>query len=111
MATKTAMDANMVNINQETLFNKVESPDVVPVEDLKHTHPYIKSLFCARKIPNVQLAGRLKTFIENWKILTNDTEILSLLEGYTVPFHEIPQQKNIPNSPKSWNYNTNRNNL
>ena len=55
----------MVNIKQETLFNKVEFPYVVPVEDLKHIHRYMKSLLCARKIPNVQLSGRLKTFIEN----------------------------------------------
>ena len=70
------------------------------MQDLKHIQAYIKSLFCARKIPNVQLAGKLKNFIENWKILTNDTEILSLVEGYKIPFHEIPYQKNIPNSPK-----------
>ena len=100
MATKIVMDTDMVIINQETLFNKVKFPYVPPVEDLKNIYPHIKSLFCARKIPNVQLAGRLKNFIENWKILTNDTEILSLVEGYTIPFHEIPQQKNIPNSPK-----------
>ena len=36
IATKTAMDTDMVNIIQGTLFNKVEFPDVVPVEDLKH---------------------------------------------------------------------------
>ena len=65
MTTKIAMDADMVNINQEILFNKVEFPYVVPVEDLKHIHRYMKSLLCARKIPNVQLSGRLKTFIEN----------------------------------------------
>ena len=102
MATKAAyhMDTGMVNINQETLFNKVEFPYVVPLEILKHIHTYIKGLLCARKIPNVQLAARLKNFIENWKILTNDTEILSLVEGYTIPFHKISQQKNIPNSPK-----------
>ena len=93
MATKTVMDTDTVNINQETLFNKVKFPYVVTVEDLKHIHPYIKSLFCARKIPDVQLAGRLKTFIENWKILTNDTEILSLVERYTIPFQEIHPQK------------------
>ena len=45
METKTVMDTDMVNINQETLFKKVEFPYVVPVEDLKHIHPYIKSLF------------------------------------------------------------------
>ena len=68
-----------INTNQETLFNKVQFPYVVPVEDLKHIHPYIKSLFCARAIPNVQLAGSLKNFMENWEILINDTEILSLV--------------------------------
>ena len=52
MATKKAMDADMVNINQETLFNEVKFPYVVPVENLKHIHRYIKSLFCAIKIPN-----------------------------------------------------------
>ena len=93
------MDTDTVNINQETLFNKVQLPYVVPVEDLKHIHPYIKSLFCAREIPSVQLAGTLKNFMENWKILTNDTEILSLVEGYTIPFHKIYQQENILNSP------------
>ena len=94
------MDTDTVNINQETLFNKVQLPYVVPVEDLKHIHPYIKTLFCAREIANVQLAGTLKNFMENWKILTNDTEILSLVEGYTISFHKIYQQENILNSPK-----------
>ena len=97
MANKTAMNTDMVNINQEALFNKAEFSYLVPVENVKHIHPYIKSSFCARKIPNVHLPERLENFIENWKILTNDTEILPLVEGYT--FHKIPQQKNIPNSP------------
>ena len=57
------------------LVQQIEFSYIVPVEDLKHifTHPYIKSLFCARKILIVQLAGRLNNFIENWKILINDT--------------------------------------
>ena len=76
----------MLNIKQETLFNKVEFPYIISLKYLKHIPLYIKSLFCARKNPNVQLAGSLKAFIENWKILTNDTEILSLVEGYTIPF-------------------------
>ena len=49
IATKSAMDTDMVNINQETLFNNVKLPYVVLVEDLKQIHPYIKSLFCASK--------------------------------------------------------------
>ena len=45
------------------------------------------------------VAGRLKNFIENSQNLTSDTEILLLVEDYTIPFHEIPQQKSIPDSP------------
>ena len=45
------------------------------------------------------VAGRLKNFIENSQNLTSDTEILPLVEDYTIPFHEIPQQKSIPDSP------------
>ena len=97
MTPKTAKDMDMVNKNLETLFKKVVFPYVVPVEDLNHMHP---SLFCSRKIPNVQFTGSLKSFIENCKILTNEVENLSLMEGYTIPFHEISQLKTIPNSPK-----------
>ena len=39
-ASTTAMDTDIVNINQVTLFNKVEYPYVVPIEDLKHMHTY-----------------------------------------------------------------------
>ena len=94
------MDTDFVNINTENLLSKEEFLYVVPVEDLKHINPCIKSLYCVTKIPNVQLAGRLKMFLENWKILTNVIEILSLAEGYIIPFHEFPQQKNIANSLK-----------
>ena len=45
MATKTVMDTDMVNINQETLFNKVEFPYIVPVQDLKSIHPYILTTY------------------------------------------------------------------
>ena len=34
MALKTAMDTDMININQKTLPNKVEFPNVVIMEDL-----------------------------------------------------------------------------
>ena len=65
--TTKVMDTDTVNINQETLFNKVQFPYVVRVEDLKHIHPYIKSLFCAKEIPSVQLAGSLKTLLRTGK--------------------------------------------
>ena len=48
----------------------------------------------------MQLAGSLNNFIRNWKALPSDTEVLSSLEGYTIPFHETPQLENSPSSPK-----------
>ena len=69
MTAKKAMDMDMVNIDEEILFNKIDFPYVVPVEDLKYIDTYIKSLFSARKIANVKLARRLNNFIENWTIL------------------------------------------
>ena len=48
MATKIVMDTDMVNINQETLFNKVQFPYVVPVEDLKHTSLHKKLILCKK---------------------------------------------------------------
>ena len=64
-----------------------------------HTSLHKKLILC-NKNSKCALAGRLKNFIENWKILTKDIEILSLVEGYTIPFYEIPTIENIPNSPK-----------
>ena len=48
MATKIVMGTDMVNINQETLFNKVQFPYVVPVEDLKHTSLHKKPILCKK---------------------------------------------------------------
>ena len=52
MATKTAVDTDMINVNQETMFNKVKFPYVLPGTDLKHTS-LNKKLICAREILNV----------------------------------------------------------
>ena len=42
------------------------------------------------------LAGRLKHFVETWKILTKDWKILELVEGYKTPFNKNPVQQKIP---------------
>ena len=60
-----------------------------------------KTLFLCKKNSKYAVSRKVeKLYLEDWKILTNDTEILPLVEGYTIPFHEIAQQENIPNSPK-----------
>lgn len=44
-------------------------------------------------------AGRLKIFVEQWKNITSDQYILSIVEGYKLPFDEIPIQKKEPPEP------------
>ena len=65
METKTAINMDMVNINQESLFSKVEFSYFAPAQELKYIHLYMKILCCARKIPNVQFSERLKDFRED----------------------------------------------
>ena len=60
MTTKTAMNTNIATINQETLFNKVGFPYVVPVEDLKHIYPYIKKPILCRKSSNCAVSRKFK---------------------------------------------------
>ena len=60
MTTKTAMNTNIATINQETLFNKVGFPYVVPVEGLKHVHSYIKKPILCRKSSNCAVSRKFK---------------------------------------------------
>ena len=45
--------------------------------------------------PQVQInpAGMIKYFLENWKVLTKDPEVLRIVEGFSIPFVQI---KNPP---------------
>ena len=69
---------------------------IIPIEDLRNVHPWVKSLFSARKVPNLPLAGRLKHFLEAWEILTKDPEILEIVKGSKIPFLKNPTQEEFP---------------
>ena len=70
-----AVDSKVKINTKETFFIMLFSP-IIPMEDLRNVHPWVKSLFSARKVPNLPLAGTLKHFLEVWEILTKDPEIL-----------------------------------
>ena len=42
--------------------------------------------------PDNQVAGRLKYFVDNWKIITSDKTILETVQGYQIPFILRPHQ-------------------
>ena len=70
-----------VKTNQNaTFFHTL--PEILPVENLRHVHSWIKSLFF-ENIPSVLLARKIKHFIHNSrskyeKILTQDQNMLSV---------------------------------
>lgn len=45
---------------------------------------------------NVNSAGKLLYFIENWKHLTSNHVILSWVQGYKIPFSQFPAQVDFP---------------
>ena len=58
----------------------------VPVrQDMKHVHPLVQDLLPQEKSSDLPVAGRLKHFLENWKKLTNNPQILELVEGFSNP--------------------------
>ena len=58
-----AMDSEVKLKTKETFFNLM-FPPLIPIEDLRNVHAWVKSLFSARKVPNLPLAGRFEHFLE-----------------------------------------------
>ena len=54
-------------------------------ESLTNVHLLVRNLF-TRKIPNLQMTGRLDHFSQNWEKLTQDQGVLFVVKGYVIPF-------------------------
>jgi len=51
--------------------------------------------FLPISLPSPLLAGRLQFFIKNWKELTQDPWVLSIIKGYKMTFSSTPHQERI----------------
>ena len=91
---KEAATDKLKTNKKETLFNMSFS-HVTATSELGKCTSVIRKLLSARKDPEMPLSGRLKHFVETWKILTKDLEILELMERYYKPFHKNQVQQNI----------------
>ena len=58
-----------------------------------------RALFPKNLISEVPPAGRLKFFYSNWAKLTQDPNILNIVQGFETPFLENPVQEKSPNPP------------
>ena len=74
-------------------------PQLVNLPSQK-VHSLVKGLYSKEIFPNLKLAGRLSQFLMNWKKLTQNQEILSIVEGYQIPFLKEPVQSKLPHSTK-----------
>ena len=83
-----------VNTTMRHLFS-CQAPNLLSQGRYPRVHPVVKNLFSSR-IPDIPLAGRLKHFLKNWQILTQDPEILNIVQGYRIPFLTEPKQKQAP---------------
>ena len=67
--------------------------------NVSRVHPYVRALFTTNPIPEVPLAGRLKFFYSNWAKLTQNLNILNIVQRIEIPFLENPVQGKSPNPP------------
>ena len=66
---------------------------------MERVHPLVKALFPIYSVPVGPLAGRLSLFYSNWTKLTQDPNILNIIQGFEIPFLEKPYQTKLPNRP------------
>ena len=72
---------------------------LVPLASMTLIHPVVRKL-CTEEIPNVLLAGRLSQFVKQWKKITRDQEVSSIVKGYQIPFTNFLVQEKPPNTIK-----------
>ena len=63
---------------------------------MERVHPLVKALFPIYSVPVGQLAGRLNLSYLNSKKLTQDPNILYIMQGFEIPFLEKPYQAKLP---------------
>ena len=84
-----------------TMINKINSISLRYPQGFKmeRVHYLVKALFPLYLVPVGPLAGRLSLFYSNWTKLTQDPNILNIMQGFEIPFLEKPYQAKLPNPP------------
>ena len=64
---------------------KPKTSDLLNFSDYQKVHPFVKTLFKETRAI-FPLAGRLKYFLKDWEKVTNDSTILSIVNGCSIDF-------------------------
>ena len=81
----------MVRVTKSPYFNTPQLLDV----DKPKVHPLVRNLVQV-KVRQAPQAGRLKYYSEKWEKLTQEVNILSIAQGFKIPFSETPFQYGPP---------------
>ena len=92
--TSTEITSTMIHMQMKTTFFK-EIPTLIPQEKLPYACKLVKRSFLSGQLPNAQIAGRLKHFVEKKELLTKDHSILEIVKGHQIPFLSQPLQQQL----------------
>ena len=65
------------------------------LDKLRCVHPTLRGLFPLSRVTSPQ-AGRIQKFLINWKMITNDPQILNIVKGWEIPLLSTPHQGRQP---------------
>ena len=87
-----ALDLHEIHLQQAILWevitkhsiplaNMLAHPDSLPFKEA--VHPLIRNLFQSSEVRSAE-AGRVQKFLENWKLITNDQNILNIVKNVVI---------------------------
>jgi len=73
---------------------------ILTLPGLTNIQPELQMLKLEQLPQPDKLGGRLRLFAPNWRKISNDPEIIRIVQGYQISFNTIPDQRRPMTSPK-----------
>ena len=83
-------------VNPVTVGNKDVSVSPRMELNINLLHEAVKKLHLVPAEMDYPVGGRLRHFLGNWKLITQDNFILQIVQGLEIPFLETPMQISCP---------------
>ena len=103
-STKINIDHSFKDTEVKLCHSKVAPPSKISLSypqcfNVSRVYPLLRALFSKNPIPEVPQAGGIKLFYSNWAKLTQDPNILNIVQGFEIPFLKNPVQEKSLNPP------------
>ena len=74
----------------------VSIPNFIPLHKLGKIHPALRGMFPIMPEGYIKPVGKIRCFLKNWEVLTQDPQVLDVVESFSIPFMKEPLQSRIP---------------